>query len=235
VLAGALAGSDEFKELKLKAEYDFLHGDQLKPILVISSNGEGCALDLKGTKCIVNIIPSAPPGVFPVQKLFPLKNCVRPTTDEAAKDPTPFYNASMAAEATYSPYLALLHSSSEKCATFTEACILGRIWLRQRGFGSAVSSGGFGHFEWAVLQAFLLKGGGPKGHGLLAAGYSNYQMFKAMLQFLAARNLVVDPLVLGTSENVKIPGNRTPIVFDGEHAVNVLFKMTSWSYAKVGS
>ncbi|KAA8898820.1 Nrap protein [Sphaerosporella brunnea] len=230
VLADGLGHSHEFKELKLKAEYDFLNGDQLKPVLVVSSNGEGCALDSKRMKCVVNIIPSAPPGVFPTSKLFPFKNCVRPQQQDAEPAPTPFYNASLAAEATYFPYLAQLHSASGTCAAFADACVLGRIWLRQRGFGGAVSSGGFGHFEWAVLQAFLLKGGGPKGHGLLATGYSNYQMFKAMLQFLAARNLVVDPLVFGASENVKVPGNRTPVVFDGEHAVNVLFKMTSWSY-----
>ena len=111
---------------------------------------------------------------------------------------------------------------------------MGRVWLRQRGFGGAVSKGGFGHFEWALLMAFLIKGGGPKGHGLLATGYSNYQMFKAMLQFLASRNLAVDPLVFGTKENVKRVGAKVPVVFDGEHGVNLLFKMTSWSYSLVG-
>lgn len=175
--------------------------------------------------------------MFPTGKLFPLKNCVRPqqaAEEKQVLEPTPYYNASLAADTTYFPYLALLHSSSSKATAFKDACIMGRVWLRQRGFGGAVSKGGFGHFEWALLMAFLIKGGGPKGHGLLATGYSNYQMFKAMLQFLASRNLSVDPLVFGTSENVKRLGAKVPVVFDGEHGVNLLFKMTSWSYGLVG-
>ena len=235
VVAAAIADSKELKGLK--AEYDFMNGDPLKPIVVITP-GE----DSKAIKCTIKIIPSAPPGLFPTSKLYPLKNCVRPqqigdsdSANPAPFNPTPYYNASLAADTTYFPYLALLHSSSSTCNAFAEACILGRVWLRQRGLGGAVSKGGFGHFEWAVLMALLLKGGGPKGHGLLATGYSNYQMFKAMLQFLASRNLSVDPLVFGTSEDVKRPGTKLPVVFDGEHAVNVLYKMTPWSYNLVRS
>ena len=97
-----------------------------------------------------------------------------------------------------------------------------------------MSKGGFGHFEWAITMAFLLKGGGAKGHALLTNGYSNYQMFKAMIQFLASRNLTTNPLVLSTVETVKIPGAAYPVVFCGEYGVNVLFKMTSWSYDLVG-
>lgn len=194
--------------------------------------------DAKAQKCSINIIPSAPPGIFPTGKLFPLKNCVRPqqvTEEKKDLEPTPYYNASLAADSTYFPYLALLHSSASTATAFKDACIMGRVWLRQRGFGGAVSKGGFGHFEWALMMAFLLKGGGPKGHGLLATGYSNYQMFKAMLQFLASRNLAIDPLVFGTKENVKRLGAKVPVVFDGEHGVNILFKMTSWSYNLVGT
>jgi len=242
VIAGAVVDSKGLKGLK--AEYSFMNGDQLKPVLVISSSDDVAELDSKSFKWSINVIPSAPSHIFPAGKLHPLKNCVRPqqAADAAAKatnapdfDPTPVYNASLVADTTYFPYLALLHSSSSTCAAFTDACILGRVWLRQRDFGGAVSKGGFGHFEWAVLMAFLLKGGGTKGHALLAAGYSNYQMFKAMLQFLAGRNLSIDPLVFGTTESVKKAGSRAPVLFDGEHGINVLFKMTPWSYNMVRS
>ncbi|KAI5855226.1 Nrap protein [Tricharina praecox] len=236
VVASALADSKELRGLKM--EYSFMNGDQLKPILVVSPGSEAGS-DAKSLKWSINIIPSAPSNIFPAGKLYPLKNCVRPqqAADAPAKatsapvfDPTPVYNASLAADMTYFPYLALLHSSSSTCAAFTDACVLGRVWLRQRGFGGAVSKGGFGHFEWAVIMAFLLKGGGTKGHALLAAGYSNYQMFKAMLQFLAGRNLSIDPLVFGTTESVKKAGSKAPVLFDGERGVNVLYKMTPWSY-----
>jgi U3 small nucleolar RNA-associated protein 22 len=231
VVAAGITDSNDLKGLKV--EYDYINGNQLKPILVISRT----EVNSESPQCIVNIIPSVPPNVFPPARLYPLKNCVRPqqTTPTEAADkptykPTPFYNASLAADTTYFPYLALLHSSASTCAAFTNACVLGRVWLQQRGFGGLVSKGGFGHFEWAILMAFLLEGGGSKGHALLATGYSNYQMFKAMLQFLAERDLVGTPLVLRTTENVKNSASKFPAVFDGKYGVNVLFKMTPWSY-----
>ena len=241
VIASAIADSKELKELKV--EYSFMNGDQLKPILVMSPGG-AAESNTKSLRWSINIIPSAPANTFPAGKLYPLKNCVRQQQafDAAAKvadvpdfDPTPVYNASLAADMAYFPYLALLHSSSLTCTAFKDACILGRVWLRQRGFGGAVSKGGFGHFEWAALMAFLLNGGGTKGHALLATGYSNYQMFKAMLQFLSGRNLSIDPLVFGTAESVKKAGSKVPVFFDGERGVNVLFKMTPWSYGMVSS
>lgn len=219
----------------LKVEYDYLNGNQLSPILVVTQK----ETDTKSPQCTVNIIPSVAPNIFPPSKLHPLKNCVRPPQQQQsavdpskkpAFDPTPFYNSSLAADTSYFPYLALLHSSATACAAFTDACILGRVWLRQRGFSGTMSKGGFGHFEWAITMAFLLKGGGAKGHALLTSGYSNYQMFKAMIQFLASRDLTTSPLVLGTAESAKISGAAYPVIFDGEHGVNVLFKMTPWSY-----
>ncbi|KAF8543045.1 Nrap protein [Trichophaea hybrida] len=233
-LSVVAAGIADSKDLKgLKVEYGYMNGDELKPILVISRT----EVDSESPQYTINIIPSMAPSVFPPGKLFPSKNCVRPqqttdaeATNKPAYEPTPFYNASLAADTTYFPYLALLHSSASTCAAFFDACILGRVWLQQRSFRGLVSKGGFGHFEWAILMAFLLKGGGTKGHALLATGYSNYQMFKAMIQFLASRNLITTPLVLGTTENVKNAGAKCPVVFDGEHGVNVLFKMTPWSY-----
>jgi U3 small nucleolar RNA-associated protein 22 len=144
---------------------------------------------------------------------------------------TPAYNSSLLADTTYFIHLAQLHSSASDAPAFKDACILGRTWLRQRGFGSSISKGGFGHFEWAILMSLLLKGGGSKGHAILLKGYNNYQMFKATVQFLASRDLSVSPLVLeAQADGLKMEG---PVVFDGETALNVLFKMTPWGYKLV--
>lgn len=112
---------------------------------------------------------------------------------------------------------------------FKEACILGRIWLRQRGFGSSIVNGGFGHFEWAALSALLLKGGGPKGHGLLSPGYSSYQMFKAVVKFLSTVDLASKPMAFEASDFAPTKSDL-PMFYDGPRGQNLFFKMTAWSY-----
>jgi len=81
-------------------------------------------------------------------------------------------------------------------------------------------------------MAYLMKTGGAMGGTILAGGYSNYQLFKGTLQFLATRDLIKDPLVVnGISEG--IPGSETPILVDGELGLNILFKMSPWAYRMV--
>lgn len=143
--------------------------------------------------------------------------------------PTPFYNASIRSDCNFEPYLKLLYSALQLSDAFKDACMLGRIWLRQRGFGSRISQGGFGHFEWAALTALLLKGGGPKGHSVLSPGYSSYQMFKGVIQFLSANDLAVNPI---TYEAVDFIASKStgPMFYDSQRGQNLLFKMTTWSY-----
>lgn len=164
------------------------------------------------------------------------KNCVRPTNqlDGIANInlPTPTYNSSVLADSTYFAHLKLLFASASHCAAFRDACILGRIWLRQRGFTSDVEFGGFGNFEWSALMAYLLKVTGAMGGSILGGGYSNYQLFKATLQFLSTRDLSKDPLFLNGSGE-KIDGCEIPVLMDAELGLNLLFKMSPWSYNMV--
>ena len=97
-----------------------------------------------------------------------------------------------------------------------------------------MDKGGLGHFEWAVLMALLLQSGGIDGHSLLSSGYSSYQLFKAMLQFIASRDLITSPLFIGIVDQKMTKGD-VPIVFDGDRSLNVVFKMTQWSYKLVSS
>lgn len=205
----------------------------------MSPSGDGSELDFTGSKCTIRLIPALSKDKFVIRKLLPTQNCVRPAQAEGdAKkvprlDPTPSYNSSLLADTTYFPHLSQLHAASESCTAFKDACILGRVWLRQRGLGGSFSKGGFGHFEWAILVAFLLKGGGSKGHPIVSPGYSNYQMFKAIVQFLATRDLVANPLIFNAGEEVRIKDSTLPVLFDGSNGLNILFKMTSWSYKLV--
>ncbi|KAI5283380.1 hypothetical protein KEM54_002173, partial [Ascosphaera aggregata] len=102
-------------------------------------------------------------------------------------------------------------------------------WLKQRGFGSALSCGGFGNFEWAALTALFMEGGGLNGKPLLSPSYSSYQIFKTMVQFLASRDLT-KPLQISSPEKVSLPSSNLPVLFDGKRGLNILHKMSPWSY-----
>lgn len=181
----------------------------------------------------IHIIPAAPENLFPEPKLRPTKNSIRPKqsveNETVEATPSPFYNASLQSDCNHEPYLKLIHSCTKQASGFKEACILGRIWLRQRGFGSSISNGGFGHFEWATLSALLLKGGGPKGHGVLSPGYSSYQMFKAVVKFLSTVDLASKPVAHDASDFVPTKSDF-PMFYDGPRGQNILYKMSPWSY-----
>lgn len=165
-----------------------------------------------------------------------MKNCIRqkeiPDNGSSKLPPTPFYNATLVAESNFSRYLKLLYRTSKHVTGFREACILGQIWLRQRGLSGEISKGGFGSFEWAALMALLLEGGDIKGQNVLSPGHSSYQLFKGLIQFLSSKDLVDKPVFLRVANKSRgIAGS--PIFFDGHRAQNILFKMTSWSYASL--
>ena len=139
--------------------------------------------------------------------------------------PTPFYNASLRSECSSLAYLKELHASSLQSDGFSNACQLGSVWLRQRGLSPE-----FGPFEWACTMALLMQGGGTRGRPILSRGYDGFQLFKAMLQYLSLRNLVANPVFVH-SEEIALVNLGRPVLFDGKRGMNILFKMTPWSYA----
>ena len=171
---------------------------------------------------------------------MPWKTCIRiPRSDNNVHShpamSTALYNATIRAESTTLAYHSLLHASGELSDGFRNGCVLGMIWLRQRGFETGVLKGGFGAFEVACMLALLLQGGGPKGRPLVLPGYSSYQLFKAFLQFLVTRDLMKHSLVIGeaTDYSEKDFGSSTPVLFDAARGLNILWKMSTWSYKKV--
>ncbi|KAI0012369.1 Nrap protein [Xylariaceae sp. FL0662B] len=216
--------------------FDYLHGNRLLPVLVARPK-DGSNKDSSSRKSThaIRIIPNAPEGCFPTTKLTAASNAIRQGKSEeskASRKPTPFYNTTLKAESQFSSYLRLLHKAANSCPAFKDACILGRLWLQQRGFGGDIHDGGFGHFEWAVLMALLLQGGGRKGEAVLSPSLHSTQLFKATLQFLVSANLQKKLLVIGKDppelETIRQP---TPILYDTARGLNVLFKMSPWSIA----
>lgn len=175
--------------------------------------------------------------LFPIAKTLPHKNCIRSKsldiqTGKTIAVATPLYNATLRSECSSLSYLELLHETSTQYTSFRDACVLGSIWLQQRGFGTDLADGGFGQFEWACVTAILSRGGGAKGNPVLSKDYNYYQLFKATLQYLAITDLMRDPLIV-CSDHLDLGAHKHPLFFDGERGLNVLFKMTAWSYNTV--
>ncbi|KAK3951378.1 Nrap protein [Pseudoneurospora amorphoporcata] len=215
--------------------YEYLNGNPLCPVLSLKPKVRGETkegrLDYR-----VRIIPCAPDNFFPKSKLHLGATLVRKAGDDdeskVATKPTPFYNSTVVSESCFFPYLKLLRQTEKKCAAFNKACILGRVWLQQRGLGSDMADGGFGHFEWTVLLALLLQSGdNTRGHAPLSTSLSATQLFKAMVQFLAVTNLSEKPCVLGTATvETETAG---PVLWDAARGLNVAFKMSNWSAGKL--
>ncbi|KAL2441475.1 U3 small nucleolar RNA-associated protein 22 [Exophiala dermatitidis] len=171
-----------------------------------------------------------PDASIPVAKTLPTKNCLRHAAsgEKTSVDrPTPFYNSSIRSAASISTLEDLVQKA--RSPAFEDASRIGQQWLKLRGFSSSCRTGGFGWREWCYMSALLLRGGGHKGHPLFSKQYSSVQFFKAMLQILAGRDLR-DPMVVNGSTKIEIERSDCPILFDARTGVNVLYKMSSWSY-----
>ncbi|RKU44513.1 hypothetical protein DL546_006072 [Coniochaeta pulveracea] len=180
----------------------------------------------------IRVIPCAPDGYFPKQKLGATAGLIRSGADDDKKAhaPTPFYNSTLKADGSYVPYLRVLKQAEKSCPAFKDACMLGRIWLRQRGFGGAMSRGGFGHFEWSVLMALLLQTGGRKETAALSPSLNPSQLFKATIQYLAATDFLKKPFILGSKEEgLEAIRESGPVIYDAPRQLNLAYKMSSSS------
>lgn len=225
------AGLQSAKGLDLSVKFEYQDGDSLRPVIVLEHPHKATNQAVAPTPRI-RIITAINQTVFPISKTLPAKNNIRKgdtnrESNESSGEPTPYYNAALRSEATVTPYLKYLHAAIQKSDSFRDACILGHTWLRQRGFGPSPQAGGLGTFEWAVIVAILMESGGPNGKPVLLPSYSSYQIFKAMMQFFFNRDLT-QPIILSAAP-MSIP-SEGPVIYDGNRGLNILYKMTPWSY-----
>lgn len=239
-LACLAAGIKDSKDHKFALSFESLNGNQLQPILVVRPSGNGDEDDFTSSKCHINILVALPEHTFAQNKLLPDAKCIRPKGSEQETTiqkltPTPFYNSTLQSDANVTAYLKLLHATASKADAFRDACILGRVWLKQRGFDGHIRKGGFGNFEWAATMALLLQPNAATGIQSVSPAFSSYQLFKATLQFLGRGDLTKKPFIF-QAVNITIPKNENgPVVFDGPRGQNILFKMTPWSYYRLRS
>ncbi|ODQ65274.1 Nrap protein [Nadsonia fulvescens var. elongata DSM 6958] len=223
--------------LPIKISYEYLNGDPLRPALLIeaekNTSKKENELNFAKTNFKIRILPGIHKDTFDVRKLSPEKNCVRIQDQQLSQLPaTLSYNSSILSDATYNYYLAFLHKSARLCEGFREAAKLGRLWLRQRGFNSSVNSGGFGHFEFSMVMAVLLKGGASNGNRILMNGFSSYQLFKATIKYLSENDLKSNHVYFAASTSTKLqPATFSGIaLYDKDIHLNILSKMSDWSY-----
>lgn len=238
-LAQALIPVTKKNHLPVKISYHYLNDDVLCPVLKLESIKTDNPDDLcfHKTRFTINLIVAFPYGVFDPKKLLPDRNCIRVQADTEDLPPTPHYNSSVLSLTAYDYYLKYLYANKKAAEAFKDACTLGRLWLQQRGFGSPISKGGFGHFEFAVLLSALLSGGGTSGNKILMHGFSSYQLYKGAIKYLATMDLC-DGYLSFTSElgesasSTYKPGAgfNTPTIFDKTTKLNLLWKMTKLSY-----
>lgn len=234
-----LITSTKRANLPIKILYKYLNDDVLCPVLQLDSISTDNPQDLSfhKTKFSINLIVGFPFAIFDVKKLLPHKNCIRIQSDLSELPPTPLYNASILSLTAYSHYLKYLYTAKKSAEGFKDACVLGNIWLSQRGFGSSTSKGGFGHFEFAMLISILLHGGGTNSNRILLHGFSSYQLFKGVVKYLATMDLASGYLSfssdIGSNITSKFNANEgfnVPTIFDKTVKLNILWKMTNSSY-----
>ncbi|CAK7222225.1 U3 snoRNP protein [Sporothrix bragantina] len=263
-LAKAVSKSEVLADAVVDVSFAYLGDNPLQPIIVITpkttTEPSNKSSRSASVDCKIRIIPCCPTGLFPAGKLLANKNCLRPDAPASTSTPadteavgsetkplppTPFYNATLKAEAAYVPYLKLLHQAQKSCSAFVDACLLGHVWLQQRGFGSSLARGGFGSFEFAALVALLLQtgskkqkrasssAGNKKAMSILSPSLSSTQIFKAVVQFLASTDFRTKPCILGgpmPEGGLDALKEGTPVLFDaGNRQLNIAYKMSAWS------
>ncbi|KAL8780258.1 MAG: hypothetical protein Q9194_001021 [Teloschistes cf. exilis] len=72
----------------------------------------------------------------------------------------------------------------------------------------------------------------PSRPSILSTGLSSYQLFKRTLQYLATTEITTSPAIV-TSNSFSGLQTKQPVFFDGSRGMDLLFKMSPWSYDRL--
>ena len=204
--------------------FGYFHDDERSPVLILSSvqGGTICYLQLTsdGTECDfsksharIRLLPSISRTVFKTSKLLSSRCSIRSSPNTQ----TPLYNAAIMEDSLHHHFVNYIYNAIQSCAAMIDASLLGRIWLRQRGFTGSYLKGGFGAFEWTWFLSHLIQGSN-NGRDSLNPGLSSFQLFRGALNSLAV------------TDRVK---NEEIACRDTDSGFNVFRKMTPSSYRLV--
>ncbi|SPO26844.1 uncharacterized protein UTRI_04157_B [Ustilago trichophora] len=226
-LAHAIQTAEDEHDIHLcvTASFALVDADPRRPILVLRPIHDKSETDFSKLKCTIRIHPSVEADTFKAIHLGPLRSNVRVASIEAddATDvaPTPRYNAAILADTLHLPHLVYLHTVSQACPAFADACLLLKTWAFQRGFGSGgrlslkhtdedrrrlVAGTASLRFILTMILAHLLQGEEKRsgwkrdttnaGRSKLNNSFSSYQLFRGVMDWLAKHDFKANPVFM---------------------------------------
>lgn len=223
-----------------EVQYAWAQGSLLRPILAVRPLTAGG----DPANFLINLHPGLPEECFKPSKLAPNRNNLRlkacrlmfpdgvggASTDESA---TPHYNNAVLSDVHMRTHLTILHDYHTRCPHFAEAVLLLKVWLRQRGMntGAAGTLGGFGVSMVLVLLLQSRK---------VFADSSSFQMFRAVIVFLASGDLVEGGVAMSSEDGVPsetlaslevFRGAFDAVLVDPTGTVNVVAAMSKGQHA----
>nr|XP_061811481.1 nucleolar protein 6-like [Nerophis lumbriciformis] len=207
-LAQCLTESSDIGEIS----YSCLHGNRLRPVLVLSPPGKD------SPALLVRIHACPPPGFFKPSRFHPRMNNIRTCwytevnnlQSEIIEPPTPHYNSSLLGDMLPRAHLQFLTAISAQCAAFPDGVSLLKVWLRQRELDQG--TGGFNGFLASMLLAYLLT------THRISNTMTAYQLLRNGLNFLASTDLTVNGISLSRN-----PDSTAPSMADFHDAFQVVF------------
>ncbi|CAE6493644.1 unnamed protein product [Rhizoctonia solani] len=225
--------------------YESLEHDIRRTTLVISPTKDSPS-ELSRSKVplsirIILVLPSNHP--LSERHLGPGRACIRTSgSSDLDPTPTPLYNNSALLGATPASHLLLIHNAKCQIPAFGDTLALLRVWANQRGYGTGAGHRsedtaqparcvrGFGFLGawWGAVIVYLVLGGksvkGVKKQPRIGRGLSSYQLFRAVLDFLAKHDFATTPVFLGESpfEIADWKEQHDAIFVDGSGKYNML-------------
>jgi U3 small nucleolar RNA-associated protein 22 len=201
-----------------RVSFSCFRDDECKPILLLhpdeaedqteATQGKKRKLKRKKAGFVVRIIPCISFDTFKLSLLVPIHNNVRryDATDQAdtlrPQPPTPHYNNRLLEDMGFKFCVEELFSVAG-CKSFTDTCMLLKVWIRQRGFEQRSDS--LNGFIGSMLLLFLLRTRKLSRHMTVA------QMFHATMKFIADTDPNKNPLLMPA---VKSEGGAASTVAD---------------------
>ncbi|KAG9095422.1 hypothetical protein FRC07_011102, partial [Ceratobasidium sp. 392] len=195
--------------------YDSPEYDIRRTTLIITpakdSTSELAPSKLK-TSISIRIIPTLPAN-HPLSErhLAPSRASIRTASSDSAAEstPTPLYNNLVQLSICPLPRLLAVHNAKNQIPAYGDTLALLKVWANQRGYGSGRGGGrcvrgcgGLGAWWGAVIIHLVLGGKNVKGvkkQQRVGRGLSSYQLFRAVLDFLAKHDFMNTPIFLGDS------------------------------------
>jgi len=178
--------------------YEALNGDKRRPVLCV-----GISKDMKKKKknknsrnvVVIRIVPALDPKHCPFDPKrldlvqTPRNNCRRRVVGEIEESQpiTPHYTNAVLEDLSLESNLRYLHARSKTCRGFSLACVLVKVWLRQREMNRVAD--GVNGFMMSMLMSHLFE----DKQRVLSPQMGVFQIFRTFLMWLSKQSsLCVD-------------------------------------------